>query len=140
MKNIEFYYEEILKKRSYDDVHEFALEKGMDMKLKTSVCQDLIIWLNEDHQFLDETEKRYLGNIIRPLRTKYTTIEKNEHVDEYGRYEYITIHNLVDHANGAVSLRLPMFKAGIMYKGMEKYKVYHLEELGLWMLMKLVTA
>lgn len=72
-------------------------------------------------EILDETEKRYLTNVIRPFRDKVESIVKcgNE------RREYIHIELKEDVVN------FPYFETNTMYQGMEAGKDYTLEELGL---------
>lgn len=72
-------------------------------------------------EILDETEKRYLANIIKPFREKVRHIVKfKSDIDEYLtialQYQYI---------------HLPFFQKGTMYKGMKEEKEYTLKELGL---------
>ena len=72
-------------------------------------------------EILDETEKRYLANIIRPFRKKVGYIVKNESISQ----EFITISLQNEHIN------LPYFSKGTMYKGMTEDKEYTLKELEL---------
>ena len=72
-------------------------------------------------EILDETEKRYLANVVRPFRNKVEAIIK-----EAGNKEFILIE-LKDEA----SINFPYFKKGTMYKGMKEDKEYTLKELGL---------
>lgn len=75
-------------------------------------------------EILDEAEKRYLADVIRPFKKRVKCICKGQ---EWGRgdKEFINI-NLKEDA-----LVLPYFKKGTMYKGMELGRNYTLEELGL---------
>ena len=72
---------------------------------------------------LDDAEKRYLSNIIKPFRKRVDYIMKssNSCCDK----EYIFIRLDDDF------LSLPYFTAGTMYQGMELQRAYTLEELGL---------
>lgn len=72
-------------------------------------------------EILDETEKRYLANVIRPFRDKVESIVKcgNE------RREYIHIELKEDIVN------FPYFETNTMYQRMKAGKDYTLEELGL---------
>ena len=72
-------------------------------------------------EILDETEKRYLANIIRPFREKVGYIIKYE--DTFREYIAIILKN--EH------ISLPFFHKGTMYKGMKEDKEYTLKELGL---------
>lgn len=95
-----------------------------------SVCDrcydDCIRWLAEEFKepVLDEVERKYLSDVIKPFREKIECIFKAKlpNLDEY----YIIV-GLKDND----SLRFPCFKGNTMYKGMEVDKEYELEELGL---------
>ena len=125
MKNIEFYYDELYKKNCTSELFDFACEKGMFCRNRTNMAQDLIWWLNEEHQILDREEREYLGNIIRPFSNVVKSIEKiSRHCEEYIVINYLEDENLNE-------ICFPNFKNGEMYKGMEPNKEYTLEELGL---------
>lgn len=70
-------------------------------------------------EILDETEKRYLSNIIRPFRDKVEGIEKCSYLREF-----IKIYIKEDEP-----IILPYLEKGTMYKGMEENKRYTLKEL-----------
>lgn len=74
-----------------------------------------------EEEILDETEKRYLSNVIKPFRDKVKAIKKIS----YSR-EFIRIYIKEDEP-----IILPYFEKGIMYKGMKENKEYTLKELGL---------
>ena len=75
---------------------------------------------------LDDIERRYLSNVIKPFRDMVTSVIKYEN----SIYEYIAIrYRGIDEYIGTV--RLPYFKKDTMYKGMELGRNYTLEELGL---------
>ena len=80
-------------------------------------------WLDMEHNepILDDTEKRYLSGVIRPFRDKVTCIVKQSGSGE----EYIQMY----FRDGGIVF--PSFKVGAMYKGMESFKMYTPEELGL---------
>lgn len=85
--------------------------------------------LEIEQPILDDVEKRYLENVLIPFKNRVMCIEKSE---EFG-YEYIYIRvSLPIHAHGNTTCRFPYFDKGTMYKGMELYKKYNLEELGLF--------
>lgn len=74
-------------------------------------------------EILDEVEKRYLSNVIRPFRDKVKAISL---ITSGGKsYCYINIE-LEDE-----TIYLPDFEINTMYKGMKPEKEYTLEELGL---------
>ena len=75
-------------------------------------------------EILDETEKRYLTNVIRPFRHETEFIEKRTKYDDSSScYLKIVLNNDV--------ISLPYFKIDSMYKGMKLNKKYSLKELGL---------
>ena len=74
-------------------------------------------------EVLDETEKKYLANVIKPFRHKIKSIMKRS---EYGSLCYIKI--CIKNGDAAY---FPCFKENSMYKGMEPNREYTLKELGL---------
>ena len=82
-------------------------------------------WLNSECKgtaMLNDEEKAYLSEVIKPFRDEVTGILKGDNGNEFIR---ISVEN-----DGA--FRLPYFKKGSMYKNMKTNKKYKLEELGLW--------
>lgn len=75
-----------------------------------------------EKEILNDVEKEYLLNIIKPFRDKVEYISKNRNLPG----EYISINMAKDS-----SIILPYFKENTMYKGMKLYKKYTLKELGL---------
>ena len=100
-----------------------------------NICPYRILYLlNGDDEIikkpiLDEVEKEYLSNIIKPFRNKVISIAKLDS-EEMNGYEYIYIEHL-EVCNDRDYINLPCFKKGTIYKGMEVDKEYTLEELGL---------
>lgn len=76
-------------------------------------------------EILDEKEKEYLNNVIKPFREKVTFIKKDDN-RFYRLKEFIRIGIKND-----AEITLPYFEMGTMYKRMEVYKQYTLSELGL---------
>ena len=77
---------------------------------------------------LDDKEKEYLSNVIKPFRDKVFTVSKQI----YGDAHYIQIRMSTLYRNTVYEFfNLPSFKPETMYKGMEINKKYTLEELGL---------
>ena len=77
-------------------------------------------------EILDEAEKRYLRDVIRPFRDRVRSIEK--FIFSTGRAKIgITVKN----DDSYWYINLPPFKKDTMYKNMEEDKEYTLEELGL---------
>lgn len=73
---------------------------------------------------LDEKEKKYLSAIVKPFKDKISCIRKSGTLMGLEEYIIICVKN-------EASMSFPNFKAGTMYKGMEKGKAYTLEELGI---------
>ena len=82
-------------------------------------------WLLSEYKkpILDEVERKYLSDVIRPFRKKVDTISKF-HTANTMQYIYFQMKD----KNGWT---LPLFKKGTMYKGMVQGKHYTLDELGL---------
>ena len=80
-------------------------------------------WLEEEYKepILNDVEKAYLSTVIKPFREEVETIEKAS----FGEDEQLQI------SDGDTVMAFPCFEKGTMYKGMEAYKTYTLEELGL---------
>ena len=77
---------------------------------------------------LDDAERRYLSAVIRPFRDRVQYIEKmfEDHLlGDQDCYLFIRFND------GNYDMNFPVFRESIMYKGMERYKKYTLEELGL---------
>lgn len=75
-------------------------------------------------EILDDVEKEYLGGFIRPFRNKVECIKKITNFNKNKEYISIIIED-------EPSVDLPYFESNTMYEGMEIYKNYTLEELGL---------
>lgn len=88
-------------------------------------------WLDMEHKepILDDVERRYLADVIRPFRSRIIWIKK---AYRSGNYEQIIIRmkSIVPDAI-LVDIQFPFFKGNEMYKGMNLGKEYTLEELGL---------
>ena len=82
-------------------------------------------WEEYKEPILDEAEKEYLGNIVKPYRDRVGFIVKTE-ADGYERI-IICVLGLTQYNNYIV---LPYFYKNTMYKGMEVGKDYTLKELG----------
>lgn len=125
MKNIEFYKNELANCLFLDEAYDFESKHDMTVNQFRSAWKDVFEWLNEEHQILDNTEKKYLSNIIRPFKAKVKCIVKMLHEND----EYIEICYMEDEKCEVISF--PSFKCGAMYVGMKEYKEYTLNELGL---------
>lgn len=86
---------------------------------------DFFNWLEQEYKptILAEKEKAYLSAVIKPFRKRVKHIEKRLFAE--GR-EYLSLA-----MHDWEIIALPFFEKGTMYKGMEVYKKYTLEELGL---------
>lgn len=78
---------------------------------------------------LTDKEKEYLSAVIKPFRDKVISIANyyEESIDN----NFIEIEVKQNYCNKNQYVSFPYFKKGTMYKGMEEYKKYTLEELGL---------
>ena len=80
----------------------------------------------EKKNILDESEKEYLSNVIKPFRVQVDEITKLDN----GEYEYIAIW-LRNIDGYTMVMYFPRFIKGTMYKGMKSGKGYSLNELEL---------
>lgn len=116
LTNRGLYYYDYYAKKWCHSTHSFErLLLGLDNIIKIS------------KPILDDVEKNYLSNIIKPFRNKVKGIRKISSPTE--NFEYIRIY-YHDHDYTNV-LNFPDFKVGKMYKGMELDELYTLKELGL---------
>lgn len=139
------YMEQVAKMLGVELDQEFKL-KGISkvfkitkdgMYMKTALTDDWLLVnyaigsiLIGDHEvkktILDQAEKEYLSNVIKPFRDEVVDVIKYD----YDRYEYIAIRvrNINEYM---VTMPFPAFEKSTMYKGMEIGKAYSLNELGL---------
>lgn len=105
-----------------------ACETDKCLLLSFGQFNNLIVELNRK-PILDEVEKKYLWNIVKPFKNRVIDIVKSHQFD-YPEYEYIYIR-VRSITNNAVNLIvLPYFKKDSMYKEMELKRSYTLEKLG----------
>lgn len=106
-----------------------ACETDKCLLLSFSQFNNLIAELNVK-PILDEVEKKYLWNIVKPFKNRVIDIVKS-YLFDYPEYEYIYIRvgSIID--NKVDLMTLPYFKKDSMYKEMELKRSYTLEELGL---------
>ena len=76
-----------------------------------------------EKEILDDTEKEYLKNVIKPFKNIIRYITKRNYNCEK---KYIVIN-----INDGETINFPIFKKETMYKGMEEHKKYTLKELDL---------
>ena len=102
-------------------------------EILTGVCKII----KPSELILDDVEKEYLSNVIKPFRNRILYIAKSETVKTYDNpnpkiYEciYIMYKDSTKKRN-PYYMGFPHFEKGTMYKGMELNKEYTLEELGL---------
>ncbi len=85
-------------------------------------------YIVENKEILDKVEKEYLENFLRPFKEEVKEITKIRKAFSF-QNEMLLI-GLKD--IGSYDIVLPKFKEGTMYKGMELYEAYTLQELGLF--------
>ena len=99
---------------------------GCQIELKSGKhpTDAILEWMAQPYNepILNDAEKKYLSEVIKPFRKKVRYIGKKGICSK----EFILIEVEED-----CSIALPSFKAGSMYKGMKPEKQYDLKELGL---------
>lgn len=132
MLNIEKYKKEVIARldtcqmeRMINDITGFNY-CGSARDHCTPCAEYVYKWLLSEYKesILNEAEKKYLADVIRPFKNRVKHISKEETFD--GPTEFIHI----DLSDGDVA-DFPNFKADTMYRGMEVGKYYTLQELGL---------
>lgn len=108
------------------------VKKNCDSNIRsccwTTYTRDILDWMSQPYKepILEEDERNYLSNVIRPFKENVCTVYKRKFYSYSGlTYEYIVVKLRND------KWGFPKFVEGTMYKGMEVNKEYSLEELGL---------
>ena len=101
----------------------------MDSIVLTALIKGTAKIIKIPKPILTDKEKEYLSAVIKPFRDKVISIANyyEESIDK----NFIEIEVKQDYCNENQYVSFPYFKKGTMYKGMEEYKKYTLEELGL---------
>ncbi len=136
MTNLEIHKEKIINdwhackmKSVLDVIQDVANSHGANIHTADGDrVRKLLNWMCEQHKepILDEMEKEYLSNFIKPFRDRVYYIYKTDSYGEHDDTEEINIEY-----DNYFEVALPDFKKGTMYKNMELDKEYTLEELGL---------
>ena len=92
------------------------------IKVERPVKYEIVF--EREEEILDEIEKRYLTEVIRPFRKRIQFIQKKKEITEINPYIRIVCED-------NDKLVFPYITDNSMYKGMEVNKKYTLKELGL---------
>lgn len=141
--NLEHYKKRLKRivKENYKDPIKifYSIQKYIDpeIKITSSKYTDSILeWMVQEYKqkLLDKVEKKYLSEVIRPFRKEVKAIRKQEDPADPAGKEYIQICLEKDRMNLPSEkdlMTFPSFEKGEMYEGLEPYKNYTPEELGL---------
>lgn len=88
--------------------------------------------LEIEKQILNDVEKCYLENVLKPFKDRILFAKKTTIYDTDSGYEYVCFKVVTSDNEDYNYLVLPYFIKGTMYKGMKIDKNYSLEELGLF--------
>lgn len=128
MKNIEKYKDIVLKNLdacSIDPLLRGKMINGYCKGFNCEGCGERVIkWLLEEEKepVLDDVERKYLSDVIKPFGHRVSYIVKR--LNGSGYYIAIIVNNFD-------VMNLPYFTRNTMYKGMEVNRKYKLKELGL---------
>lgn len=129
MTNFEYY---IAGGRKHEGWHKFYNEDQSKMKGNNTIDK-YNNWLLKEHEepILDDIEKEYLSNVIKPFRKRVSSITKVKDV-AFGSVSDISYYINIQLDDGDDFCFLPSFKPSAkMYKGMEVNRKYTLKELNL---------
>lgn len=141
--NLEYYLPELkmLVKEAYGSPKLIftRIKRSMDPEIKSTqdtYTGDILDWMAQPHEMsiLDSKEKKYLSEVIRPFRKEVKAIRKQEDPADPAGKEYIQICLEKDRMNLPSEkdlMTFPSFEKGEMYEGLEPYKNYTPEDLGL---------
>lgn len=128
MLNIEKYKDIVLKNLNACDIDTLLRGKMVNGYCKGYNCdgckERVLKWLLEEAEepVLDEVERKYLTDVIKPFGHRVSYIVKRKNGSGY----YIAII-----LNNFDVMNLPYFTRNTMYKGMTVGRQYKLKELGL---------
>lgn len=88
--------------------------------------------LEIEKQILNDVEKRYLENVLKPFKDRILFAKKTTAYNIDDDYEYVCFKVVAPDYEDYNYLVLPYFIKGTMYEGMELDKEYKVEELGLF--------
>lgn len=116
--------------RMFEPFTKEDVKKHFEEYVKGFKDYDIKFEVKKKEPILDEKEKKYLSNFIRPFRDRVKYIEKIDcSTDKYTSFINICMLHINKQENEIIYL--PFFRTNTMYKGMEKDKEYTLEELGI---------
>lgn len=141
---------------AYNEITKFYFNKGEDINMEKSMFEvvkdrDIVLGsgngdsqryfktvkdfvdflsLPVEEEKLDNVEKRYIKDFIRPFRDDITYIKKIP-IYTYTQREQIQIGYKYVYNDSVATISLPPFLKNSMYKGMKLNKEYTLEELGI---------
>lgn len=130
MKNIEKYKDIVL-----DNVDACSIDEKLHRMNASTYCEGyncegckerFLKWLLEEckEPVLDEVERKYLSDVIKPFKKRVTSVRK--------WFNGIDYNIIISLGNGENLCQLPSFPlSSEMYKGMDSKKWYSLQELGL---------
>ena len=130
MNNTEKYRDKLLDRVNVCSWYDY-FNSDDDCVQDCKVCEERFVkWLFEDSEkpVLDEKERKYLSEVIRPFRKIVIGVCKHFFAEDNKQYICISVRN---DSGFSEYINLPNFKSDTMYKGMKAEKWYALEELGL---------
>lgn len=132
--NLEHYKERLKKilKEYFNDpgMIFYSIRDNIDPEIQRTsdfFTATILDWMAQEYkpEILDNVEKKYLREVIRPFRKEVKAIRKQEDPADPAGKEFIQICLEKDF------MTFPSFEKGEMYEGLEPYKNYTPEELGL---------
>lgn len=121
----EIFYEECDNQAEMFEKIKTKCDSNIRSRYGQTYVDDILDWMAKPYKvpILDDAERKYLSDVIRPFRKEVATISK---FNSFGGSQYIYIG--MKDSRGS---NLPTFPKGTMYKGMIEGMHYSLKELGL---------
>lgn len=149
MKNKEFYKDEIYEVACKHDLFAINKKTGEVTNCENITCDDCLFdyrenfstlgpcdkrameWLEEEHvePVLNNVEKQYLEDFIRPFRSRVKSITKRSYSNDHS-YLQLGIKSIYN--QDYELMNLPLFVRNKMYRRMAEEKEYTLKDLGLF--------
>lgn len=151
MKNREYYKDKLYQIACAHDIFAVNEKTGEVTNCKKQNCCDCLFyhhykfstwdtcykraieWLEQEHTepILDDVEKRYLENFIRPFKNRVRSVTKRMYSDDFA-YLQLHINSLYSNKQQGELINLPLFVWDKLYRNMTLRKKFTVKDLKLF--------